>query len=698
MNLHSVFYPKSIAVIGASRTPKTVGNDIVKNLITQGYDGLIHPINPHAEVLYGHKVYASTKDLNEQIDLIIVCVPAPAVAQVIEDAAKHNGAKAAIVISAGCKEIGNKELEQIVRDVCDRYQIAMIGPNCLGVINPEIRMNASFAGLMPKPGNVAFISQSGALCTSILDYASHLEIGFSKFLSIGNKAQTDERNLLEYFAQDEHTKVIGMYVEELQNAPAFIATAQQITRGKNAKPIIVLKSGRTAAGASAVASHTGALASDDAAYDTLFKQAGILRANTIRELLEYIDIFSQNDAVLVEHVAIITNAGGPGVLTTDEVIKHGLNLATLNTKTQSKLKAYLPKAASTKNPVDILGDARADRYQQALEIVAKDKNTDAIISLLTPQSMTETEATADAIIQVKHNTAKPIVASFMGQKSVTTSVLKMESAGVSTTAFPELAARGLAKMGDFYQWSQEVTSPALTYTDVDKRLVKTAFSGNQKQFPEAEALHILQAYNIPTLKTARASSGDEAVTKAEEMNVPLAMKIISPEILHKSDVGGVRLNVTASTIRSEYEEMIKTVKQHMPQARIEGVLLMEMASKTGVETIVGVKKDTNLGHMLMFGLGGIYVEILKDVQFAFTPLTEKDARRMIDDLKTAKLFEGVRGQQPLDTSAITEVLGRISQLVIDFPEIKELDINPLLVLPKGQGAICLDARIILEDK
>lgn len=696
MNLNQVFYPNTIAVIGASRRPKSVGNDIVKHLTSQGFQGVIYPINHKAEALYGHKVFSSTKDIKDTIDLVIVCIPAPHVAKVIEEAAIHNQTKAAIVISAGCKEVGEVELESQVKRVCDKHNIAMIGPNCLGLVNPEINMNASFAKIMPVFGNIGFISQSGAFCTSILDYAHHLKIGFSKFLSIGNKAQTDEIALLEYFASDDKTKVVGMYVEELHDASAFTRTAKKLTKAKNPKPIIVLKSGRTEAGATAVASHTGSLASNDKAYDALFAQAGVLRAYTIRELLEYLNIFSQNPISKVDSVAVVTNAGGPGVLTTDELILHGLKLAELESKTSTALKKFLPPAASTKNPVDILGDAVAARYEQTLLAIAKDKNTDAVLTLLTPQSMTEVEETADSIVEFKKNCTKPIVASFMGQDSVEAGVLKMAHEHVSTTAFPELAARGLAQMGKFYHWHNSEEGKIYNFKDVEPNKVKLYFSTAQKQYPEALALEILSKYQLPILKSKVVKSADEAHDEAAKMGGLLAMKIVSPDILHKSDVGGVSLNLSAQQVADEYKSMIKRVSSKMPKAKLEGALLMQMAPTGGLETIVGVKKDPILGHLIMFGLGGIYVEILKDVQFAFTPLTNLDTEKMIWSLKTADLFKGARGGQALDTEAISQVLGRISQLVTDFPQVEELDINPLLVLPKGQGVLCLDARIILS--
>lgn len=704
MSFQALFYPKSIAVVGASRRIKTVGNDIVKNLVTQGYEGEIYPVNPRAELLYGKKMYAAVADIPGKIDLVVVAVPAPFVGEVIIQA-HTKGAKAAIVISAGCKEIGNVTLEQELTEICAERNISLVGPNCLGIINPERNMNASFAGFMPKQGNVAFISQSGALCTAVLDHANELGIGFSKFMSIGNKADVNELKLLQYFADDSKTKVIAMYVEQLENAPEFISLVKKITTGPNAKPIIILKSGKTQEGAGAIASHTGSLSTGDAAYQALFSQAGIIRAESMNQMFDLIQIFSQYNLVPVKKVAIVTNAGGPGVLTTDQVIQSGLKLAKLDTQTKKKLQRVLPTAASVANPIDILGDADGQRYQDAIEQTIADPEVDAVIALLTPQSMTEIERTAKSIALARANTTKPILVSFMGHDSVMSGIKIMKSANVVTTQFPESAAQALAAFGAF---EQNTHRPVTRYTKdfkANTESVANTFSKARKAkkyaFPEAEALEILKQYDFPLLKTAQASTERECLTQIEKMNaaakkeLSYAMKIVSPDILHKSDVGGVALNVTAKTAAAAFSTMMQKVKKAKPKAKIEGVLLMEMAPSNGLEMIVGVTKIPNLGTMIMVGLGGIYVEIFKDISFGFAPLSTAHIDYMINSLKTVELLAGSRGQKAYDVSALTEVIARINQLVTDFPEIEEIDINPLLVLPNGQGAKMLDARITI---
>lgn len=699
MNFQAMFYPQSIAVVGASRTPKTVGNDVVKHLLTQGFQGKVFPVNRNADELYGQKVYASLADLPQKIDLVVVAIPAAFVPQAIEEAADQ-GAQAAIVISAGFKEMGNTELEAQLKEVCERRQVALVGPNCLGIINPEIQMNASFAGLMPKLGNVAFISQSGALCTAVLDYAQDMGLGFSKFMSIGNKACLDELALIRYFADDPQTDVIALYAEQLSDAPTLIATIQELNHSARPKPIIVLKSGKTEAGASAIASHTGSLSGGDTAYEALFAQAGIIRANCIRELFDYAQILSRNQLAVAKRVAVITNAGGPGVLATDEIIAHDLEMAPLSEATQAQLRAFLPEAASVHNPVDVLGDAEADRYAQTIEAVIADENTDSLLILLTPQSMTEIAETAAAIIRLRYTTTKPIVVSFMGKSTVQPGVVQLRQADVTNTEFPEPAVCALAAFSHYAEWTQAPLPKPWLFTDVDRQTVADIFAQakqrGQTSFPEAQAVEILKAYHFPVLESAIAHTPEEAAQIAQRFGGKLAMKIVSPDILHKSDVGGVVLDFTPAAAADKYQAMLTTVASKMPQAKLEGGLIMQMAPADGVEIILGVNKHPGLGTMLMVGLGGIYVEVLQDVCFAFAPLSRTDAERMITQLRSSKILQGVRGQAPRDREALLECLGRLSQLVSDFPEIVELDINPLLALSEGEGAKVLDARIVIE--
>lgn len=698
MNAQALFYPKSIALIGASRREKTVGNDVARNLL-KSFNGDIFFINPKAEEIHGHQALQSIDQIEGSIDLAIVAIPAKFVPQAIAQAA-DKGAKAAIVISAGFKEAGNQQLEDELAQVCHEKDVTLIGPNCLGVINPEIAMNASFAGIMPEVGNVAFISQSGALCTSVLDYAKELGIGFSKFLSIGNKATTDELELIRYLAEDEKTKVIAMYAESLNDANQIIAVSRALSHASTPKPIIVLKSGTSEEGSKAIASHTGSLSGGDSAYDALFKQSGMIRAESIEQLFSYAQTFSQNQLVETQNIAIVTNAGGPGVLTTDAVSHHQLSLAKLSENTKTALAEFLPAAASVYNPVDVLGDAPADRYEKSLQVLIKDENVDGIIVILTPQSMTEIEATAQAVINIKKETEKPIVVSFMGDATVAPGVKMLKDAEITSYKFPEPAADSLSKLNKFYRVTQTEIEQPKEFTDVDKEKVKQIFAEakakGQTSFPEAEAIKIFQAYNFDILQSQVVTSAQEAEKVAQQIGKPLAMKIVSPDILHKSDVGGVRLNVTAQNAMEQYQQMMDTVAGHKPEAKLEGALLVEMAPSGGTELILGVNKQPGLGTMLMVGLGGIYVEIFKDVSFGFAPLAETCIDRMINELKSSSIFFGARGQSELDVDKLKETIARLSQLVMDFPEITELDINPLLLLPKGQGVKTLDARIVIE--
>jgi acetate---CoA ligase (ADP-forming) len=695
MNFAALFRPQAIAVIGASSREKTVGNDVVRNLVNQGFAGKIYPINPKIDQLYGLKVYHDIKDLDQKIDLVVVAIPAQFVASVIEESAKK-GAQAAIVISAGFKEAGNIKLEEELAATCQRHGIILVGPNCLGVINAEHKMNASFAAIMPEVGNVAFMSQSGALCTAVLDYAQELGLGFSKFISIGNKAALDELALIKYLHEDPQTKVICLYAEALDNAPNIIKTLKELNRGKDPKPIIILKSGKTEAGAGAIASHTGSLSGGDNAYQALFDQAGIIRAQSVSELFDLAAVFSANPFKAIKTVTVITNAGGPGVLSTDAVVENGLAMAKLESQTIKKLEEFLPVAANTHNPVDVLGDAVGEVYEKTLEVIGNDKNTDAILVLLTPQTMTEPLKTAQAVVNLRKKTDKVIVVSLMGRDLVREGVKLLQDNKIANTTFPESAALGLGALAKFVAWINVKEDKALVFNNVDQEKVAKIFKEAKKEgksnFPEAEAMEILKTYHFPLLKSAVAKSVGEAKNIIDEFACAVAMKIVSPDILHKSDVGGVMLNVTTKNIEQKFQEMMTTVSKNKPQAKLEGVLLMEMAPD-GYETILGINKNS-LGSMLMLGLGGIYVEVFKDVTFAFPPLSLLEIKNMINGLQSSSIFAGTRGQQAIDQASLIETIARLAQLATDFPEIKELDINPLLL--SAQGAKVLDARIIIE--
>ncbi|MFA6185300.1 MAG: acetate--CoA ligase family protein [Candidatus Shapirobacteria bacterium] len=697
MNLNKIFYPKSIAIIGASTREGTVGNDIVKNLVNQKFTGKIYPINPKTDTLYNLACYPSVGHIDDEIDLAIVVVPAIIVPEMMQEIANKN-IKGVIIISAGFKEMGRIDLENKVKEICFKNDITLIGPNCLGVINPEIKMNSSFAMSMPNTGNLAFLSQSGALCTAVLDCAQSLGIGFSKFISVGNKACVDEVDFLEYFSEDQNTKVIAIYAEQLTRAQELIKSVLKLAKEKQ-KPIILVKAGKTNDGANASASHTGALGGSDAAYEALFKQSGIIRAESVSEFFDFIQVFTNNPLPQGNRVAIVTNAGGPGVLATDEAILNNLVLVKLSEETKNNLKQNLPEAANVNNPIDVLGDAKADRYRAAMETVIKDEKVDSVVVILTPQSTTEIEATAQMLIETKKQNNKPIVACFMGETTVIKAVEMMRTNGISVISFPEQAIKSLAALTKFAEITRENEIEQFEKIDVDKQKVIEIFnearSQNITKFPEAQALKILEAYKFPLLKNKVATNANEASEIAKDFGTNLAMKIVSQDILHKSDIGGVILDIKVEEAGIKFTEMVEKIKTKLPNAKIEGVLLMEMAPKNGVELILGAKKDPALGQTIMVGLGGIYVEVFKDITFGIVPINKTDAKKMIDSIKVKKLFEGVRGGVALDVEVLIETLGRLSKLLSDFPEIEELDINPLLILPQGQGVKVLDARILI---
>jgi len=699
MSLKALFYPRSMAVIGASTVPGSVGNDVAKNLATQGYQGKLYFINPKVGTLYKHPLIADINQVEGDIDLVIIAVPAKIVLTVLQQTLAKK-AKAAVVISAGFKEVGNVDGELALAQLCDDHGITLIGPNCLGLINPEIQLNASFAPLMPSVGPIAFISQSGAICASVLDYARQRGLGFSKFISVGNKALVGEKELFEYLYHDPKTQVIALYVEQLRDIEELRQAAVKMSRGKPHKPILILKSGRTLAGQKAANSHTGSLSGSDSAYDALFTQTGMIRADSISELFDFAECFANNSQLLNNRVAIITNAGGPGVLTADEAMKSGLRLAQLNKNTQEKLRSFLPAAASVQNPIDILGDATDERYGQTLNAILADDNVDAVQIILTPQSMTPVEATAQAIVKARRRSQKPLVVTFMGQKLVAAGLEVLHDHKIAATTFPEPGAKSLGAMQSFMQWLRPRNLHTFGFRDVDRDKVNhilESYKGKAlKLLSSDDVFEILKAYRFPLIKRVVVTSSQEAEKKTQHWGGQVVLKIVSPDINHKSDVDGVMLAVDHAQLADRYIQLLKQVKKAAPHAQLAGVEVMEMITDEGLEIILGVTTDAHLGKQLMVGLGGIYTEALQDVAWGLAPLNHSDADQMIAGLKTNKILAGIRGRGPLAADMIVECLGRLSMLVTDFPEIKELDINPLKVLDEKKGALVLDARIILE--
>ncbi len=703
-NLEPLFAPRSIAVVGASRREGTVGYGITRNLILGGFTGVVYPVNPKARSVMGTRCVPGVGALEEAVDLAVLIVPAPVVEETIVQCAEM-GTRHFVVISAGFKEIGGEgaERERRLRSVAEERGLSVLGPNCLGVINTadEVRMNASFARDMPAAGSIGLLSQSGALCTALLDYAKGRSIGFSRFVSFGNKADINEIDLMRSLADDVNTRVILMYIEDLSHGQAFVDAAYEITHRQNAKPILAIKTGRTPQGAAAAASHTGSLAGSDEVYDAVMAQAGVLRVETVEELFEYAHVFADQTLPKGRRLAIVTNAGGPGIMATDACIRYGLKLARFQDHTTKSLKFQMPPASSIKNPVDVIGDARHDRYRAALDAVCTDGGVDMVLVIVTPQTMTDVTEIARVVGETKEYCPKPIVACFMGLVDVRPGVEVLESFGIPTYVFPEDATRALSAKSRFAEWTR---APARGYRkyDVDEdaveRLIEKERQANRHSLIELRALELLEHYGFPVVPYRLAKNADEAAAAAEEFGLPVVLKIAGPSILHKTDVGGVRLNLKdEGEVRSAFDEMMTQVRGHVgDDAEIWGALVQKML-KTGKEIILGLTRDAHFGPLLMFGLGGIYTEALRDVSFRLAPIREGVASDMIKSIRSHRLLEGVRGEPPSDLDAIGDCLMRLSQMVTRHSQIKELDINPLIVYPRGQGAVVADARIILAE-
>ncbi|MHC5073256.1 MAG: acetate--CoA ligase alpha subunit [Planctomycetota bacterium] len=700
-DIESIMAPRSIAVVGATNRPGSVGLAVFRNLLRADFHGVLYPVNPKAEFVQSVKTYPSLTDIPDEVDLAVIIVPAKIVSDILVQAGKKN-VKGAVIITAGFKEIGEKgvELENQLKDIAKKYNIRLIGPNCLGVINAsnDVSMNASFATKMPKAGNIAFISQSGALCTAVLDYAQGRDVGFSKFISFGNKADVNEIDLLRYLKDDPDTDVILMYLEDITNGREFLETARQITWDAK-KPMLAIKSGRSVEGARAAASHTGSLAGSDSAYDAIFYQSGIMRVEGISDLFDYATAFAKQPVPNGKRIAIVTNAGGPGIMATDAAIRHKLEIAELSEQTKEKLKEVLPPTASIQNPVDVIGDATHQRYEAAIQHILKDENVDAAIIILSPQAMTDVLETASIVPHVTKDIDKPVLCSFMGIVDVSEGVDHLEKYGIPNYAFPEAAVRAMAVMS-FYGDLLKLDKRKVCTISADRKaadtLIKKALADKDSCYlPEFHANQILDCYGFPLLKTNLLRDLSDIDKAANEIPFPAAMKISSPDIVHKFDAGGVRLKIkTAEAAKEAFQEIIQNAKNYNPSALIDGVIIEPMAQK-GIEVILGAARDPKFGPVCMFGLGGTFVEAIKDVTFRIAPMWEISAEIMIRTIKAYTILQGVRGAPPSDIEGIKDCILRLSQMLTDHPQIAELDINPLIVYPEGQGCIVADSRILL---
>lgn len=694
--LEPLFTPGSVAIIGASRTPGKVGREILDNLVQGGFQGDIVPVNPAVDEIEGRKTYPDLAAYGKPVDLAVIAVPFGAVRSAVT-AALEAGTRALIVVTAGFKEVSEEgaALEREIAEMCRNRGVRLLGPNCLGLINPHHRMNVSFAKHMPEPGGIAVISQSGALCTAILDWAAGRRLGLAGLVSMGNKADLNETDFLLALASDERTRVIAGYLESIVSGDEFIKAAEQAAARK---PVVFFKAGTTQAGVKAASSHTGSLAGADIAYGAAFKRAGVIRAETFEALFDYATAFSMQPLPRGRRVAIITNAGGPGIIAADAVENSGMTVGALHTNTAQALRSQLPAAASVGNPIDVLGDADPDRYQAAVAAAQADDAIDAVIVILTPQAMTRPVETARAVAACARR-GKPILVSFMGGADVTAGREALTAANIPDYPAPERAVAALRAMCDYADWlgrpPRIITRFPANRRRVE-RIINRHLKTGQVQVGEAAAKLILAAYDFNVPEGRVATTAEEAVVIAERIGFPVVMKIGSRDVIHKSDVGGVRLNLDSpSAVRDAFDLMMLRIGQRVPGARIDGVYIEQMCHK-GREVILGMTRDPQFGPMLMFGLGGIFVEVMKDVTFHIAPITEQEATQMLQNTKSFALLRGVRGQTRVDIGAIAAALQRISQLANDFPAIQEMDINPFIVGEIGQPAMAADARITLS--
>jgi len=697
--LEAFFNPRGVAVVGASRDRTKVGGSILANLIEGGFSGGIYPVNPSAQEIMGRKSYADVMSVPDPVDMAVVVVKAGLVPQVIDDCARKK-ISGAVVISAGFKEAGpdGYRLEKEIVKMGMEKGLRVWGPNCLGLINTFTKLNASFAHVMPLQGNIAFLSQSGALCTAILDWSITEGIGFSKFASLGNKSDIDEVDLLEALENDEDTKVIAGYLESINDGQKFLKVAARVTRKK---PVVLIKAGRSAAGAKAASSHTGSLAGADSAYSAAFKQSGVIRAEALEELFDYAMAFARQPLPQGRNVAVLTNAGGPGIMATDACQANALNLPTFNEATLQKLKAGLPPTANIYNPVDVIGDALVDRYELALDALLSDSFVDGLIVLLTPQAMTQAKETAEAIARLSKGkgAGKPVLASFMGGEKVAPGIKILKEKKVPNYLSPERAAGSFAALARQTERLKR-TEGNIPVLNVGKakagEIINRVMKESRVNLLSWESREVVSSYGFKVPAGKLVTDAESAVSVARETGFPVVMKIVSPEILHKTEVGGVRLKLMSDQeVRDAFELMMYRVGKRVPNAHINGVTVEAMTS-AGREVILGMSKDPQFGHVFMFGLGGIYVEVLKDVSFRVSPFTEQDCKEMVQEIRAYPLLSGVRGQTPADIPGIIDGLMRLQQLCFDFPQIVELDINPLMVNEMGQGTLAVDARITLE--
>lgn len=698
--LDELFCPSSVAVVGASNRPNRVGTILFRNILEAGFRGVAYPVNPTWKSVSGVRCYPDVASLPEAPDLGVVIVPAPGVADVVEELGKA-GARGVVIISAGFREVGEAgaRLEAEVVRRAEKYKMSVVGPNCFGVFNtdPEVNLNATFSEALPPRGNIAFVSQSGALGAGILEYGVAERIGFSRFVSVGNRAGIDENDLLLALGRDPATQVILLYVESLANGQRFLEAAHAVTESK---PVLVIKSGRTPAGERAAKSHTGSLAQSgrDQLFDALFEQAGVQRADTLADLFRTAKIFAAGLSLAGPRLAILTNSGGPGIVAADAAVRHGLELPPLSAAVQSAIAHRLPSIAAVTNPVDMTADVGAEQYREVLRMLLDDPGVNGAVVISTPSGTMTGEAVARAVLDARAGSSKPVTACLFGVSDLSKEVMFLEEHGVPTFTFPEEAVQGLGSLARYQAWRTRPRTDVRNFP-VDRtkarEVIDRALAAGVTLLPEYAARTLLSAYGILFPAVARATTEAEAVEAARAVGFPAVLKVASPDIAHKTDVGGVALGLDSpSKVRAAWAAMHESLGRLAPNARIEG-FEVEAQIPSGKEVLVGVQRDPSFGPVLVFGLGGIYVEVLRDITFRLAPVRPLSAKHMIESVKAFPLLAGTRGEAPSDLDALVEAIERVSQLAVELPEVIELDINPLIVRGRGQGVVAVDARVVL---
>jgi acetyl coenzyme A synthetase (ADP forming)-like protein len=701
VGLDSLFRPTSVAVVGASNAPGAVGTSLFRNILSAGFRGVVYPVNPKWPSVSGVRCYRSVRELPEAVDLAVVIVPAPVVSDVVEELGRA-GTRGVVVISAGFREVGGAGVareEALVRQA-ERFDMSLVGPNCFGVLNtdPSVSLNATFSDSLPPRGNIAFVSQSGALCAGILRYGIAERIGFSRFVSIGNRAGVDENDLLRALADDPATGVVLLYIENLADGRRFLETAREVTERT---PVLVIKSGRSPVGERAARSHTGSLAhsGQDKLYDALFQQSGVLRVDSIGELFRAAKMYAAGLKLGGPRLAILTNSGGPAIVAADACARLGLELPSLSAGATRSLRSRLSPSASVANPVDMTADARAPQYAYALARLLAAPNVDGALVISTPTGTLTGTAAADAIIAGRGTSVKPVAACLFGLTDLSEEVRRLEDHGVPTFTFPEEAVTGFATLSRYRAWRTRPRTRTRTFR-VDRtradRAIAGALRNGQTVLPEYSARDLVASYGIPFAAVRRARTVQEARSAAEEIGFPVVLKVASPDISHKTDVGGVATNLAdPEALAAAWQRMQVDLARRASGARIEGFEVESMV-RDGHEVLVGAQRDSTFGPVVVFGMGGIYVEVLQDVTFRLAPIRSLSAVHMVSTVRSSAILNGVRGEPPADLPALYEAIERVSQLIVERPEVAELDLNPLIVRAKGKGVVAVDARVALD--